>query len=611
MKIRFYSIIAIVAICNACTPHPQLSSVQEVTTFSINLNDRADDLFKVSVSVAGLGPENSYFQFAATAPGTYQTMDIGRFVRTFKAFDRNNNPVAVERISINRWELTHPEKIRRIEYQIAETWDTPVDSNRIYNMCGSSLENDHALINGQAVFGFFAGKQHDEIHVKLQYPQTWLAGTALMQNAGGAYIAKSYDHLVDSPIQLGRMSKASTTISKTKIDVYCYSKTDMVQADEVLLAMEKMLYAAEAFIGDLPVPHYTFLYHFEDASHGAWEHSYSSGYVYQEREFEKLKDSILKTAAHEFFHIITPLNIHSEVIENYNFSEPTVSKHLWLYEGTTEWAAQIMLLRGKLRTLDDYFKILRRKVAIDQMYYQKDYSLTDLAQNSFSEKGARQYGNIYMRGAVVAGLLDILLLDLSDGQRGLRDVLNELARDYGPSRPFPEDGLFQEITRRTYPQIADFFNNYVENANPLPLTEYYEKIGISYHEQADFVDAESGFGSKDGRFYIFNSAEELSHLNIRNGDFIVKIDGKTIRSTSMRRLKKKLQKADNGKTHKLQIERDGKMITIESADKKFIALLQKFVNNFRKLTIQGSFAFKLKPQASPRQLRLREKWLQN
>lgn len=611
MKIRIYFILTVVAFYFACTPKPHPTRAQETTTFSVDLNDRADDLFKVEVQIPHLGPENKYYQFAATAPGTYQTMDIGRFVRSFDTFDRNNNHLKVEQVSVNRWQFNDPEKVARIEYKIAETWDTPVDSNRIYKMCGSSLEDDHALINGQAVFGYVAGKQHDAIEINLEYPENWLVGTALEKNSSGDFIAKSYDQLVDSPIQLGHMSQSSTWISDTKIDVYSYSKTDLVQAEDILQAMEKMLHAAQSFIGKLPVKHYTFLYHFEDTGAGAWEHSYSSGYVFQEREFEKIKKSIIRTSAHEFFHIITPLNIHSEIIENYNFSKPTVSRHLWLYEGTTEWAAQIMLLRGKLQSLEDYFSSLRRKVAIDKMYYRQDYSLTDLAENSFSTKGARQYGNIYMRGAVVATLLDILLLDSSDGERGLRDLLNELARDYGPTRPFSENGFFDELTKRTDPEVGKFIDKYIKNAAPLPIAEYYEKIGISYQEKADFTDKVLGFGGTDGRFYILNPGKELQDLNIKNGDIFVKIDGKEIRSTSMRRLQKKLQKSGNNKIHKLVLERDGQKIVIQSSEKAFVELLQKFTDNFRKLMIRGSYAFSLIPEATARQKKLRQAWLSN
>ena len=67
----------------------------------------------------------------------------------------------------------------------------------------------------------------------------------------------------------------------------------------------------------------------------------------QEGEFtDSVGRFVTDIAAHEFFHIVTPLNIHSEIIEHFNFVTPVPSQHLWLYEGTTEWAAHAMQFRS-------------------------------------------------------------------------------------------------------------------------------------------------------------------------------------------------------------------------------------------------------------------------
>src|SRR6476646_3070316 len=67
--------------------------------YSIDLNRRADDLFHVTLTVSGLGPANAIYQFAATAPGTYQVMNIRRYVKAFQAFDANGRSVAVQQVS--------------------------------------------------------------------------------------------------------------------------------------------------------------------------------------------------------------------------------------------------------------------------------------------------------------------------------------------------------------------------------------------------------------------------------------------------------------------------------------------------------------------------------
>ena len=172
---------------------------------------------------------------------------------------------------------------------------------------------------------------------------------------------------MDSPILLGRLTEARTRVTGVPVEIFTYSKNDKIKSSQLLGAMNGMLQAAGRFLGKLPVDRYTFLYHFEDRPAGAWEHSFSSEYVLQESEFtDSVGRYVTDIAAHEFFHIVTPLNIHSEIIEHFNFVTPVPSQHLWLYEGTTEWAAHAMQLRAGLKSPEDYLKKVIQKMQIDR-----------------------------------------------------------------------------------------------------------------------------------------------------------------------------------------------------------------------------------------------------
>ncbi|AOW19864.1 M61 family metallopeptidase [Urechidicola croceus] len=461
---------------------PQVVKNTEVK-FLINLNDRTDDTFKVKITAPDLTSDNNIFQFASTAPGTYQVMDIGRFVRSFIAMDEKGNLITTTRISTNQFEISEPEKVRTIIYDIAETFDNPVQENPIYIMCGTSIEDNHSLINGQAVFGYFKGMQSNKINLKIEYPSDWIAGTALKLNEDGSYTANSFDQLVDSPILLGNLTKASTNIEGTTVDIFTYSPRGMVQSKQVLATIEGMLRSASKFLNGLPVDRYTFLLHFETNNmnpKGAWEHSYSSGYTFNEKPWNEISKAFKDTAAHEFFHIVTPLNIHSEIIHEFNFIEPVPSRHLWLYEGTTEWASHMMLLRSGEKSLDDYLNTLRRKVFISTKYFDDELSLLDLSLKSYEKETHKQYANIYQRGALIAGMLDIKLLELSNGSKGLIDYINELAKVYGPDKPFEDATFFDEFVKFTFPEIEEFMNLYVKNGGALPLEEFYAKLGITF-----------------------------------------------------------------------------------------------------------------------------------
>ncbi|MDB5241326.1 MAG: peptidase [Spirosoma sp.] len=569
--------------------------------YEVNLNDRADDQFKVMLHVKGLTAKNDVYQFATTAPGTYQVMDIGRYVRSFKAFDAKGRELKTRQISTNQWKFDKPKKVRIIQYSIAETWDTPVNEHKPYNMCGTSIEKDHVLINGQGVFGFPSGMQAAPIEVKLTYPAEWIVGTALETNGKGYFKAATYDQIVDSPILLGRLTKASTTVAGAQIDVYTYSKTDRIKSDQLLNNMQSMLNAAGQFLKQLPVKRYTFLYHFEDQSWGAWEHSYSSEYVMKEGEFtKKLADNVTSIAAHEFFHVVTPLNIHSELIQQFNFVTPTPSEHLWLYEGVTEWASDAMQLRGQIMDLPAYLDELSQKIAYDKSL-DTTYSLSKLGLTCYTDEGQRQYGNIYARGALVAGLLDIRLLELSNGKRGLREVVNELATTYGPNKAFPEKEFFSIFVNKTYPEIADFFNRYIKATEPLPFREYYGKLGIIYTPVAPLGQKTVSPGLKvrttDGKLRLSELGESARKAGLEENDEWIAYNQQPLTGANAPDVFKKILQLKPGEFYDMTIRRNGQETTVK------MGVIE--IDDTRK------YQFQPDPQATLQQRQLREVWQQN
>ena len=576
------------------------SSASREILYVVDVSDRSDDVFRVTMSVE-LDPENEFYQFASTAPGTYQVMDIGRYVRSFQAFDAAGRLVPSEQISTNRWAFENPDDVSVVRYEIAETWDTPVEEHPVYMMAGSSIEEDHVFINGQTVFGFPAGLQDAPLRIRFNYPASWTVGTALARGDDGLYYADNYDHVVDSPVLMGRLTFAELDVSGTDVEIYTYSKTDKVESGAILDAVRDILFASDQFLGNLPVDRYAFLFHFEDVSMGAWEHSFSSAYVYAEDQFDMaIQQSIPSVVAHEFFHIVTPLNIHSEIIEEFNFSEPVPSQHLWLYEGTTEWAANMLQLRGGLIDLENYLARLRMKLTVDDRF-DSSYSLRKLSLTSYADEGQRQYGNIYMRGAVVAGLLDIRLLELSEGTEGLRELLVELSNKYGPDRPFDEATFFDEIAAMTYPQIRDFFDKYVVEANPLPIADYYAKVGITYHPFVETGEMEATAGMTlnvvEGKIVITGVEEETAECGFQAGDELIGFNGQEVTMATIQRHAAEWNQLAADVSYELTVRRAGEEIGVECS-------------KFSRPRVDRH-VFEPNPDATPEQIELRAAWIRN
>jgi predicted metalloprotease with PDZ domain len=569
--------------------------------YAVDLTDRADDRFKVRLQVDDLGPANAVYQFASTAPGTYQVMDIGRFVRVFEAVDASGAVIPSERVSTNQWRISRPEDVVEIRYELAETWDTPVDENSIYLMAGTSIEDDHVQINGQAVFGYPTGMQGRPLQIQLIQPEGWVVGTALETDSAGRFLADDYDHAVDSPILTGKLSVASTDVRGASVEIYTYSKTGSVRSEQILEAARDILHAAAEFLGELPVDRYAFLFHFEDVSMGAWEHSYSSTYAFAEADFESLLQADLSSVmAHEFLHIVTPLNIHSEIIERFNFVTPTPSEHVWLYEGTTEWMAQISQVRAGLIDGETYLGRLSQKL-VENDGYDSAWSISDMSLRSYSPKGQQEWGNIYQRGAIFAGLLDLEILSRSQGRRGLREVVLDLATRYGPDSAFAEAGFFDEIAAMTHPEIRPLFEHYVRDTRPFPLQELFARVGVTYVPEERTGEMEASFGVQLGLqgdlLVVVGVGEVAADCGLAAGDLLLSMDEIDITTATAQQAFTKLHMLGPDEPFDLSVRRGDDVVELTCA-KKLVERVRRHV-------------LKFDPDATAEQRALREAWLTN
>jgi len=578
----------------------------QTVTYEVDVTNHRDDLFHVTVFTEGLSLENNIYNLPATVPGTYSNLNFGRFVTSLKAYDKVGSELRTEKISTNQWQIDNVETLAKLDYDVEDTFDSDIVDGKVIPMAGSGINNDFIVLNTFAMLGYFENLQSEPIKLKLDYNTDWTVGTSLTIDERGYYTAETYDYLADSPIFMGELTTASTTVNDIKVGVYVYSPDTTINADKIMDSADDILQSASEFIGYSPVTHYNFLMCFLDmptfmqmgfAGAGALEHSYSSLFVFP--AMGRLTQEIKDDMAHEFLHILTPLNLHSNIIQPFNFEVPTASQHIWLYEGVTEWASDIMQLRSGLIKTDEYLDRISDKLTINDRFRQ-DISLTDLSKQVYDEAITMQFLNFYNKGAVAAALLDIRLLELSGGKRGLREVYLELLDKYGKDKPFPEYDFFQIFVDMTYPEIQQFIYDYLIGTKPLPYEEYMAKLGFKYIPERPSDDTRPSLGIEMGmnekqQFTIIGVSEISTQAGLQTNDIPLKILGTEVSMATAREIFGKFQSMKVGDKVDIIVQRGSEEFEVS------VPLQQRMDKHI----------FEEMEKPTEEQLKLREAWSKN
>jgi predicted metalloprotease with PDZ domain len=587
--------------------------------FSIDLTKVTNDKLPVTLLVDDLDEDEVLYRLPKMVPGTYAVYDFGKFISDFKAVDKKGRKLPVEKVDVNTWRIKNAKKLTKITYLADDTWDTPKKEDIVFEPAATDIEAGKVfLINTHGFFGYFEGMTKTPYQITVTKPQEFYGATPLRAMSTTAtsdtYLLENYNDLVDAPMLYSRPDTAMLKVGTADVLIATYAGGGGQRSKNLANNIRTILEAQKNYLGGtLPVDKYAFLIYIDNkqnrtGAYGALEHSYSSVYYFPEMPPNMLAEQVRSISAHEFFHIVTPLNIHSEEIGNFNFSQPKMSKHLWLYEGVTEYFAHHVQVNQKLIEEGAFMDEIRNKIIASKEEYNDSLAFTELSLGAL-DKYEKQYGNVYQKGALIGMALDIRLRELSGGKYGVRNLMKDLSQTYGKDKSFKDEELFDKITALTFPEIREFFRRHVEGAEPLPYAELFQKVGIQYKpsgvmKRISLGKPTLGYDQASSRIVVA-SVENLSSfgkaLGWKAGDQILAINGDDLTLNNATELFSK--HVANGK--------EGSMLTITVGRKdtsgkvKPVDLKAKLVPSEELVSHWLAPA----PEATPAQIALRNAWL--
>lgn len=519
---------------------------------SIDLVTVVDDKVKVEVNPGKFQTETATFSIPKTVPGTYSDDNYGKYIDDFKAYDYQGNEIAASKVDQNSWLISNAKKLDKVSYWVNDTYDTEYEiESPVFSPSGSNISKDtNFVLNLHSFIGYFSGSEQYPYQIKVNYPKNLEGTTSLPKIVTeketfntDTFGAARYAEVTDNPIMYSKPDTVDFKVNDMNITLSVYSPTGAYSAESLKEGIETMITAQKQFLGNVDVTkQYTILLYLSSLSNtdakgfGALEHNTSTVVVLPEQmPKEAIQNALKDVVSHEFFHIVTPLTVHSEEIHYFDYNNPKMSQHLWMYEGVTEYFANLFQINQGLIDEEAFYNRITGKIKNSRSRFNDETSFTEMSANILSDEYKDEYANVYEKGALIAMIIDIKLREESNGKTGILDLMKKLSESYGSKKPFKDAELFDKIIEFTTPELRSLIDTYIIGSKPIPYGEFLGKVGLETKqvevETSYLLNGQIPYISADretGDVFILKKSKLnsfLKLLGVHNGDIIKEING--------------------------------------------------------------------------------------
>ena len=458
-------------------------------------------------------PGPVYLQIPTWRPGRYEAANFAKNIRSFQVQDEAGLPVAHQKIDHSTWKIsskTPGNLIISYEYfafkmDAGNSW---FDERLIY-------------INFINCLAYVRDRQHEPSQITVNLPENFKISCGLPFTRPIFY-AKDYYELVDSPLLASPDLKHFTyNVADKEFHIWINGKHEL-DIDRMLADFKLFSEYQVKTMGSFPEE----TYHFQIIMlpykfyHGVEHHNSTViclGPV-EGANTEELYDQLLGVSSHELFHAWNIIKIRPAELMPYQFNEAPFFPTGYVAEGFTTYYGDLFLVRSKARDTTWYFAELNRLFKRHFLNHGRlNASVTassrELWLDGYAAGIPHRKSSIYVEGAVIALLLDLLIRNKTNNEKSLDDVMRTLWETFGKKQIGYSHQDIIKVCETVYDEsLQQFFEDYVDGTTATEhlLNDLLHHFGCGLQEVAPESDLEKYFGvkalSQDGRYFVVQTA---------------------------------------------------------------------------------------------------------
>ncbi len=448
--------------------------------------------FHVETTLTDFLEEKLVIVMPVWSPGSYLIREFPKNVNLVRAKDENGKELTVQKVSKNKWEINKGSaKKVTVNYEVY-AFELTVRT--------SFLDKTHGYLNGTSVFTFPEGHMNLGGYLTIIPHSSFKTITAPLieasegfsgDNNAKTFVFDDFDHLADTPIEIGNHETFTFNAAGVKHNVAIYGPGNH-DVEKLKVDMAKIVEATTAVFGQNPNKEYWFIIHNTDSRGGGLEHMNSTTlnvnrWTYGPENY----NSFLSLVAHEYFHVWNVKRLRPANLVEYDYSNENYTDLLWVMEGFTSYYDELILRRAGFYTEQEYMNVFKN--TINYVEGIPGNKIQPVAHSSYdawiksyrpNENSRNTNISYYSKGGLLAHAIDAMIINKTKGKKSLDEFMQLLYKRF-----YEEDniGMTPAQFKATLEgflgdNLDDFFKKYVYGTETIPYAKYFKDLGLKIEQ---------------------------------------------------------------------------------------------------------------------------------
>jgi predicted metalloprotease with PDZ domain len=480
-------------------PRACLAQPVEPITYTLRFPAPARHVVEVEVSFPTGDRASIELMMPVWTPGFYRVEDYASQVREVSARTPGGQALKVERARMNRWTI-QTGGASRVVVSYALTCES-------HSVTTNWVGDDMAVLNGAATYLTLVDTGQRPRDVQVELPADWQQSMTSLEPAldgrANHYRAADFDTLVDSPIVAGNPAVSEFEANASSHVVVHVGDSTGWDEKRAVADLEKLVQEHRRLWGFLPFERYVFLCVFRQGG-GGLEHRDSTLLTSSAAAMRTPEEylSWLNFVSHEYFHAFNAKRLRPIELGPFDYEREPRKTGLWVAEGITCYYDGLLTTRSKLATPRDFLvrlsgQIDRLQKSPGRLRQTLERASADVWTTSFSGLGGSNTTvSYYVKGPIVAFLLDARIRQATEGVKSLDDVMKLAYKRYSGAKGF----------------TAEQFCKTAEDVAGIDLQEWFD-MAVASTDELDYAEALEWFGL---RFAPGNGEAKTWRLEVRD-----------------------------------------------------------------------------------------------